>query len=136
MKHIAVIDIGKTNAKLALVEAGTLREIAVETRPNRVLPGPPWPHFDLEGHWDFLLHHLAAFHAAHGVDAISITTHGAAAVLLDAGYPAGALKGIPLLARTASLVAHILEEQTRPIGFKLASAAEQAMTYDGPPVAR
>jgi citrate synthase len=54
------------------------------------------------------------------------------AVLLDAGYPAGALKGIPLLARTASLVAHILEEQTRPIGFKLASAAEQAMTYDGP----
>ncbi|MFN7053790.1 MAG: carbohydrate kinase, partial [Gemmobacter sp.] len=61
MKHIAVIDIGKTNAKLALVEAGSLREIAVETRPNRVLPGPPWPHFDLEGHWDFLLHHLAAF---------------------------------------------------------------------------
>lgn len=85
MKHIAVIDIGKTNAKLALVEAGSLREIAVETRPNRVLPGPPWPHFDLEGHWHFLLHHLAAFHAAHGVDAISITTHGAAAVLLDAG---------------------------------------------------
>ena len=58
------------------------------------------------------------------------------AVLLDAGYPAGALKGIPLLARTASLVAHILEEQTRPIGFKLASAAEQAMTYDGPAVPR
>jgi len=58
------------------------------------------------------------------------------AVLLDAGYPAGALKGIPLLARTASLVAHILEEQSRPIGFKLASAAEHAMTYDGPAVAR
>ena len=58
------------------------------------------------------------------------------AVLLDAGYPAGALKGIPLLARTASLVAHILEEQTRPIGFKLASAAEQAMTYDGPDATR
>lgn len=53
------------------------------------------------------------------------------AVLLDAGFPAGALKGIPLLARTASLVAHILEEQTRPIGFKLAAAAEEAMTYDG-----
>ena len=58
------------------------------------------------------------------------------AVLLDAGYPAGALKGIPLLARTASLVAHILEEQARPIGFKLASAAEQAMIYDGPAVAQ
>lgn len=56
------------------------------------------------------------------------------AVLLDAGYPAGALKGIPLLARTASLVAHLLEEQARPIGFKLAAAADQAMVYDGPVV--
>lgn len=83
-RHIAVIDIGKTNAKLALVEAASLRELAVVTRPNTVLPGPPWPHFDLEGHWDFFLHHLAALHAAHGVDAISVTTHGASAVLLDA----------------------------------------------------
>ncbi|WP_096787808.1 FGGY-family carbohydrate kinase [Rhodobacter sp. CZR27] len=82
--RVAVIDIGKTNAKLALVEGDTLREVAVVSRPNTVRPGPPWPHFDLEGHWEFLLHHLAAFHAAHGVDAISVTTHGASVVLLDA----------------------------------------------------
>jgi citrate synthase len=54
------------------------------------------------------------------------------AVLLDAGFPAGALRGIPLLARTGSLVAHLLEEQVRPIGFKLAQAAEDAIAYDGP----
>ena len=36
MKHVAVIDIGKTNAKLALVEDGSLQEIAVVTRPNTV----------------------------------------------------------------------------------------------------
>jgi len=83
MTHVAVIDIGKTNAKLALVDGGTLAEIAVVTRPNRPLPGPPWPHVDLDGHWRFFLTHLAAFQAEHGVDAISITTHGAAAVLLD-----------------------------------------------------
>lgn len=83
-RHIAVIDIGKTNAKLALVQAGTLAELAVVTRPNTVLPGPPWPHFDLEGHWAFFIEHLAAFHAAHGVDAIAVTTHGASGVLLDA----------------------------------------------------
>ena len=83
MTRIAVIDIGKTNAKLALVEGETLTEIAVVTRPNRPLPGPPWPHTDLEGHWQFFLHHLSAFHAQHGIDAISVTTHGAAAVLLD-----------------------------------------------------
>ncbi|MEJ1999126.1 MAG: carbohydrate kinase, partial [Maritimibacter sp.] len=84
MSHVAVIDIGKTNAKLALVDLGTLDEIAVVTRPNKVLPGPPWPHFDLEGHWEFLLAALTEFHRAHGVDAITVTTHGAAAVLLDA----------------------------------------------------
>lgn len=84
MSHIAVIDIGKTNAKLALVDGATLSEIAVVTRPNRPLPGPPWPHVDLEGHWQFFLTHLAAFHDVHGIDAISVTTHGAAAVLLEA----------------------------------------------------
>lgn len=84
MTHIAVIDIGKTNAKLALVDGETLAEIAVVTRPNQTLPGPPWPHFDLEGHWRFFLAHLTEFHARHGIDAISVTTHGAAAVLLDA----------------------------------------------------
>lgn len=83
MTHIAVIDIGKTNAKLALVDGTTLAEIAVVTRPNAPLAAPPWPHTDLDGHWAFFLHHLTAFHAAHGIDAISVTTHGASAVLLD-----------------------------------------------------
>jgi citrate synthase len=54
------------------------------------------------------------------------------AVLLDAGYPLQALKGVPLLARTAGLVAHLLEEQTRPIGFVMSHAAGQAIGYDGP----
>ncbi len=81
--HVAVIDIGKTNAKLALVDREALSEITVITRPNKVLPGPPWPHFDVEGHWDFLLQGLRDFHAKYGVDAISVTTHGASAALLD-----------------------------------------------------
>ena len=82
--HIAVIDIGKTNAKLALVDLATLAELDVVTRPNTVRPGPPWPHFDVDGHWDFLLDALTRFQAAHGIDAISITTHGASAALLAA----------------------------------------------------
>ncbi|MFK7764631.1 MAG: FGGY-family carbohydrate kinase [Roseobacter sp.] len=80
--HIAIIDIGKTNVKLALVDLADLSEIAVVTRPNVVRPGPPYPHFDVEGHWTFLLAHLAQFHASHGVRAIAVTTHGAAAALL------------------------------------------------------
>ena len=53
------------------------------------------------------------------------------AVLLDAGYPLLAVKGVPLLARTASLVAHLLEEQERPIGFALAHAGSSSVDYDG-----
>lgn len=82
-RHIAVIDIGKTNAKLAMVDLATLTEFAVVTRLNTSLPGPPWRHFDAEGHWTFLLDALAAFHREHRIDAISITTHGACAALLD-----------------------------------------------------
>ncbi len=54
------------------------------------------------------------------------------AALLDAGYPLMALKGVPVLARTASLIGHLLEEQTRPIGFLMANAGSAAVTYDGP----
>lgn len=53
------------------------------------------------------------------------------AVLLDADYPLLAVKGVPLLARTASLVAHLLEEQQRPIGFALAHAGSSSVEYDG-----
>jgi citrate synthase len=63
---------------------------------------------------------------------LAINVSGAIpAVLLDAGYPLQALKGVPMLARTASLIAHLLEEQQRPIGFVLSHAAAQAIEYDG-----
>lgn len=54
------------------------------------------------------------------------------ATLLDAGYPLLALRGAPLLARTASLIAHLLEERVRPIGFVLSHAGATAIDYDGP----
>jgi citrate synthase len=53
------------------------------------------------------------------------------AVLLDSGFPLQGLKGIPILARTASLVAHLVEEQMRPIGFLLSENAEKGIVYDG-----
>lgn len=54
------------------------------------------------------------------------------AVLLDAEFPLDALRGVPILARTASLIAHLLEEQSRPIGFVLSHAGAAAVDYDGP----
>ena len=53
-----------------------------------------------------------------------------AAVLLDLGYPVSAVKAVPILARTASLLAHLAEERESPIGLELAAAAEEAVEYE------
>jgi citrate synthase len=57
------------------------------------------------------------------------------AVMLDVGYPVDAMKGLPLLARAAGLVAHLYEESQRPIGFIMSNHADRAIAYDGPAAA-
>ena len=52
------------------------------------------------------------------------------AVLLDVDFPVRALKAVALIGRTMSLIAHLIEEQDDPIGFGLANAAEQAVTFE------
>ncbi|MDS1139048.1 citryl-CoA lyase [Pusillimonas sp. SM2304] len=51
------------------------------------------------------------------------------AVLLDAGFPLAALRGVPLVARTGSLVAHLLEEGRSPLGFRMAASADAMVEY-------
>ncbi len=82
-RTVAVIDIGKTNAKAALVDLGTMSEIAVRKTANRPLADGPFRHHDVEAIWSFILESLAAFGRERQVDAISVTTHGATSVLLD-----------------------------------------------------
>jgi citrate synthase len=53
-----------------------------------------------------------------------------AAVMLDLGFDPAAVKSVPILARTASLLAHLAEERESPIGLALARAAEDAATYE------
>lgn len=50
-------------------------------------------------------------------------------VMLDARFPLAALKGISLLARTASLIAHLQEESERPIGFIMSGAAADRIEF-------
>ncbi len=83
MKTVAVIDIGKTNAKVALVDLERFEEIAVRKTPNLVVAEGLYPRFDIERLWRFILASLADLHREHPVEAISVTTHGATAVLLD-----------------------------------------------------
>jgi citrate synthase len=53
-----------------------------------------------------------------------------AAVMLDLGYPSTAVKAVPILARTASLLAHLVEEREQPVGLLMARAAEDAVAYE------
>jgi citrate synthase len=53
-----------------------------------------------------------------------------AAVWLDLGYPASTVKAVPILARTAGLLAHLAEEREAPLGPALAQAAEAAVDYE------
>ncbi len=56
-----------------------------------------------------------------------------AAVLLDLGFSSATVKAIPLLARTAGLLAHLAEEQQSPVGLLMAGRAEEAITYEREP---
>src|SRR5690606_9427596 len=49
------------------------------------------------------------------------------ALMLDAGWPIEAMKGIPLLARAGGLVAHLYEEAQRSIGFIMSHKADLAI---------
>lgn len=82
MRRIAVLDIGKTNAKVLVVDLATGVEEVLARTPNAVLRDGPYPHHDLEMLWAFALSGLKLA-ATRGVDAVSITTHGAASVLVD-----------------------------------------------------
>jgi sugar (pentulose or hexulose) kinase len=82
MRRIAVLDIGKTNAKVLVVDLATGAEEVLARTPNAVRRDGLYPHHDIEMLWAFALGGLRAA-AARGVDAVSITTHGAAAVLVD-----------------------------------------------------
>jgi citrate synthase len=53
-----------------------------------------------------------------------------AAVMLDLGYPAATVKAVPILARTAGLLAHLAEEQENPLGFHMAGTAEESVGYE------
>jgi citrate synthase len=56
-----------------------------------------------------------------------------AAVLLDLGYASTSVKAVPILARTAGLLAHLVEEREQPIAPLLAAAAEEAVEYEHRP---
>lgn len=82
MDALIVLDIGKTNAKLALIDAAG-QVLAEQRRPNTVLLDGPYPHLDTEDLWQWLLATCRDFAAMGDVSAIVPVTHGATAALVD-----------------------------------------------------
>jgi sugar (pentulose or hexulose) kinase len=80
---VGVIDIGKSHAKFAVVDLDAQAEIDVRKTPNAVLTAAPYPHYDVERLWDFILESITELNGAHPLDALSVTTHGATAALID-----------------------------------------------------
>src|SRR4051812_25961455 len=70
-----------------------------------------------------------AVHEAWGKPLTMNISMPMAAVLLDLGFAASIVKAVPILARTASLLGHLAEEQKDSIGFAMAHAAEDLVEY-------
>src|SRR5262245_18066643 len=81
-RHVAVLDVGKSNAKLVLFDLQAGQELSTLTMPNRTRSDRPYPHFDVDQIFAFALDALADLARQSPLDAISMTTHGASAALL------------------------------------------------------
>ena len=87
----AVLDIGKTNVKLVVLDDdGGERHVA--RRANQVEPGPPYPHFDADALWAWIRDALRAVPDRGAIETIVPVTHGATTALL-----AGDQLALPIL---------------------------------------
>jgi L-fuculokinase len=81
---VAVFDVGKTNIKLAVFDRDG-RMVADRSDPNAPLAPDaerPYLRLDTEHAWRFLLAALKELTARHAIEAVSISTHGGAGVLV------------------------------------------------------
>ena len=70
-RRIAVLDIGKTNAKVVVLDAETGAEIASAKMANTVLKDGIYPHYDVEALWSFMVDAFGRFAREPGFEAIS-----------------------------------------------------------------
>ncbi len=95
-RHVAIIDIGKTNAKVVLVDAAAAVERAHRTLSNPAKNDGPYPHLDVPRLWDFVCDALGGLNREAAIDAISITGHGSAGAFIT-GDPDGDGLALPIL---------------------------------------
>ena len=79
---VAVLDVGKTNLKFVVFDddGALLFERQV---PNSSLPGPPYPHADVEKIWNFLGTSLREATTKYKIETLIPTTHGASGAVMN-----------------------------------------------------
>ena len=82
-RYIAVIDLGKTNSKVALVDAHEATELTVETQPAQTRQTDGYTSLDSDAIEAFIKSSLRKLARFHQLDAITVTTHAATAGLVD-----------------------------------------------------
>lgn len=80
----AVVDIGKTNAKLAVAEAASGHVVWMEEHHNRIVPGPPYTQLDVAAISEWLIEAMARTPDKARIGAIVPVGHGCGAVPVDA----------------------------------------------------
>ena len=83
--NIAVLDIGKTHAKVILFDAIKLEELSVYQSNNTVLQDSLYPHFNVEFLKKFIIKSLKELAKKFSVDSIFTSTHGACMALMSKG---------------------------------------------------
>ena len=83
--NIAVLDIGKTHAKVILFDAYHLKELEVFQTENFILNNSLYPHFDIDSLKNFIISSLSIIAEKYLVDSIFTSTHGACVALMSKG---------------------------------------------------
>jgi len=81
-KLCAVLDVGKTNVKIHVLDEGYNSRYC-RSRSNVVVASGIYPHHDIPGLWQWICATLTEIAGAFSIDVIAITTHGATAALVN-----------------------------------------------------
>ncbi|MBX2839991.1 MAG: hypothetical protein KTR35_24255 [Gammaproteobacteria bacterium] len=83
MSAIAVIDIGKTNAKLSCVEAHSGVLLSSTSTETQIKNGALYPHIDTESMWHWYLSALKQQQTLNDIQTIVVLAHGSTAALVN-----------------------------------------------------
>ena len=83
--NIAILDIGKTHAKVILFDANKMEELVMYQTKNNILNDDIYPHYDVESLKKFFITSLQQIAKSFDVNSIFTSAHGACIALMSKG---------------------------------------------------